>query len=101
MDRVHFDWRCRERPALALRPVRDPVIRLRRTRVNSIENLGQRLLPILRGQRAKPVSAVGDTLPDGIHGLLLRVLRGSSFRLSRVGSSRSMPFGGSESPKLL
>jgi hypothetical protein len=48
VDHVHFDWLWRERPARALRPGRDPPTRLRRTRVKSIENLGQRLLPILR-----------------------------------------------------
>ena len=48
VDQVHFDWLWRERPARALRPGRDPPTRLRRTRVKSIENLGQRLLSILR-----------------------------------------------------
>jgi hypothetical protein len=60
MGRVHFDWHCRERPALALRLVRDPLTRLRRTRVKSIEDLGQRLLPILR-----LATASGDEQGDG------------------------------------
>ena len=53
VESAHFDWRWRERPALALLAweamARDPLARLRRIQVESIGttiNLGQRLLPI-------------------------------------------------------
>ena len=53
VESAHFDWRWRERPALALLAweamARDPLARLRRIQVVSIGttiNLGQRLLPI-------------------------------------------------------
>ena len=36
-DRAHSDWRWRERPARARLGVRDPLMRLRRSRVKSIE----------------------------------------------------------------
>jgi hypothetical protein len=42
VDRAHFDWRWRERPALALlawEPCRDPLIRLCRTPVKSRDHL--------------------------------------------------------------
>ena len=49
VDRAHFDWRWRERPARALlawEAKRDPPTRLRRIRPGTKLILGQRLLPI-------------------------------------------------------
>jgi hypothetical protein len=57
VEPAHFDWRWRERPALALlaweASARGPLARLRRIQVESIRTtliLGQRLLPIATSQ---------------------------------------------------
>ena len=50
VDHVQFDWRWRERPARALRPGRDPLITLRRSRVKSIEK--SRSATVRRAQEA-------------------------------------------------
>jgi hypothetical protein len=71
VEPAHFDWRWRERPALALLAwealTRDPLVRLRRFQVESIGTkliLGQRLSPIATSQH-RPCWAALDPLERG------------------------------------
>ena len=70
VEPAHFDWRWRERPALALLAwealARDPLARLRRIQVESLER------QLILGQRLSPIATSGHILCRTARNLSLR-----------------------------